>query len=91
MGIQLSDVYSFTLPELSEAVEQWQRYEEARYRASWEQARFIVQKMLLPYSKKKLDLTDVARFAWEDAEPTPDVRAVSKEDYNRMLKRFGES
>jgi len=70
-------------------VEEWDKHERTRFQTSWEQARFIAHKILLPYAKRGgLKLTDIARFDWE---PEPDIKPVQKEDINRMLKQFGDS
>lgn len=90
MKLSLSDVYLLTLPELSEVAEQWNRNEQTKFQTSWEQTRFIAHKVLLPYAKKKLKLTDVARFEWDMKEKMVS-RPVSKKDIDRMLKQFEDS
>ncbi len=76
-----------TLDELGILLQEWSRHEEICYRERWEQVRFLAHKVLLPYAKKGLSLTDVARFAWE---PEPDHRPVSREKFKKMVERFGE-
>lgn len=85
--MSLRDTCTMTLDELGILLQEWSRHEEARYRERWEQVRFLAHKVLLPYAKKGLSLTDVARFAWE---PEPDHRPVSREKFKKMVERFGE-
>lgn len=89
-GMRLDDVYAMTLEELGHVLEAWHRAEEARVRTSWEQARFVAQCVLMPYSKKKLEPEDIVVFKWEKEENRTTGHGTGRADFDRIRKMYGE-
>ena len=60
-----TDFLQLTPEEFSEIAGQWNQNETVFFRSSWEQTRFMAHCILTPFSKKKLNPTDIVRFDWE--------------------------
>lgn len=90
MGMRLSEVYTLTVEELLTLYEAWAEREEMARRTTWEQTRFLAHCVLMPYSKKRLRLEDVARFPWEIKEEESLKRRATEDEIVRMRRRFGD-
>lgn len=89
VGLSLRDAYSLTLEEFNAVYEEWNILETARYRAGWEQARFIAHCALVPNAKRGFSPTDLVRFEW-DKEMKTEARTATREDFERIRGRFGD-
>ena len=88
VGIGLDDFCHLTPLEFTAVFEAWQQREEHDEHRAWEQTRFLACSVLQPYSKKKLELTDVCRFAWETkVNANLETEASTKERFE-MIKAF---
>lgn len=87
IGLSLNDACSLTLEEFNAVYEEWNILETARYRAGWEQARFIAHCALMPNAKKGFLPTDLIRFDW-DTETKTEAKPATRSDFDRILKRF---
>lgn len=88
VGLSLHDALSLTPDEFNAVYEEWNMLETARYRAGWEQARFMAHCALLPNAKRGFKPTDLVRFDW-DKDTMADNPAASLDDFERMRERFG--
>ena len=92
--MSLTDIYSLEAEELAGIIESWADLRDRLYRDSWEQARFLAQCLLTPYSKKRIRPTDIIRFDWDGEkekkakrkEATPFAAA----DVERIRRMFGD-
>ena len=71
-----------------------QKAETQKQQAEWERARYVGYLSMLPHvpSKKRLKITDLGRFPWENAEPVFDQqsdeeKALIKERHRILLER----
>lgn len=87
VGLSLGDTLLLTTEEFGTVYEEWTTLETARYRAGWEQARFIGYSNLIPYSKKGFTPPDMIRFDWEKEEVGA-IDVCNKDDFRRMCKMF---
>lgn len=88
VGLSLGDTLSLTPDEFNVVYEEWNMLETARYRAGWEQARFIAHCALMPNTKRGFKPTDLVRFDWDAANTLP-VETATLDDFERIRKRFG--
>ena len=86
MGMSRQDFLCLTLEEFNCIVEKWNEREQAHSRTTWEQVRFIAHCVLTPYSKKRLDPTDIVLFEWEKTKPK---EVATQEDFERVKKKYG--
>ncbi|WP_279136504.1 hypothetical protein [Parabacteroides johnsonii] len=85
-----TDFLQLTPEEFSEIAEQWNQNETVFFRNSWEQTRFMAHCMLIPFSKKKLNPTDIVRFDWEkETQENKEVKIATREDFERVKKEYG--
>lgn len=65
-------------------------YEEwDKYRTTWEQTRFIAHCSVMPHAKRGLRPTELVEFEW-DKENKGEIKAATKEDFERMRGRLGD-
>ena len=59
-------------------------------RLQWETARFISYHSLLPYQKKgkRLKITDIARFEWEQTNEVPELTEKQKQALEKMGDKY---
>ena len=88
VGMSLGDFCRLTPSEFTEVFSRWQQHEEYSQRRSWDQARFLACSILQPYSsKKRLKLTDVARFSWDmEAVDQEKEEPSTRERYEEIVK-----
>lgn len=89
VGLSLHDALSLTLDEFTAVYEEWNLLETARYRAGWEQTRFMAHCALMPNAKRGFKPTDLVCFDW-DKEASPDIQAATRDDFERIKERFGD-
>lgn len=93
IGMSIDDFDRCTLFEMEVIIESWRQCREAEIHAGWEQARFSALHAIMPYSKRKLKLTDVARFPWEEARERKERKASevsTRERYEEIVKLWGK-
>lgn len=90
VGLQIHDLSRLTLDEFNAVYGEWDKIQTARYRTSWEQARFIAECIVAPYKKKGSGSRPIIEFDWEKPETKkPDARPATREDFERVRKRYG--
>lgn len=89
IGMSLSELYGLDAEEFGAIYKSYAEREEGRYRAGWEQARFVSLNILSPYTKKKLKPTDIALFPWEKEQQRAERKRVSDRDIERIKRQFG--
>lgn len=87
IGLSLDDACGLTLEEFNAVYDEWNTLETARYRAGWEQARFMAHCALMPNAKKRFLPTDLVQFDW-DIETKTEAKPATRSDFDRILKRF---
>jgi len=88
IGMSREDFLRSTPDEFNVIAEAWNNNNVQRCRSGWEQARFIAQFVLMPYSKKTLKPTDLIVFEWEKPESITS-KSATKEDFERIKKMYG--
>lgn len=58
-------------------------------KASWEQCRFQIYSNIQMNTKKKLNLTDILKFAWDDESENKST-TISSQDIERLKKKSHE-
>ena len=86
----MSDTCELTLDEFNIIYEEWNRYQTAQFRTTWEQTRFIAYCTIMPNLKNKMKIEDLMRFEWDKKESYKKVIIPSTEDMERIKKRFGD-
>ena len=61
-----------------------------KHRDSWEQSRMIAYIIAQVNSRKKLNPTDIIKFAWDNEEEMNKETSMSKEDIERLRKKAKE-
>lgn len=89
MGITLDDLESLTPGEFNAAHEAWITLEESRYRAGWEQSRYVAYHSIAPHAKRGFKITDLGKFEWETTR-AEDVKVATLKDFENMKKRYGD-
>ena len=90
IGMSRTDFLQLTPEEFSEIAGQWNQNETVFFRSSWEQTRFMAHCILTPFSKKKLNPTDIVRFDWEkEKQENKQVKIATREDFERVKKEYG--
>lgn len=87
VGLSLGDACSLTLEEFYAVYEEWNSLETARYRAGWEQARFMAHCGLIPSAKRGFSPLDLVRFDW-DNDTRQTAAPATRDDFERMKERF---
>lgn len=75
LGLSISDFDSLTPPEFDFACLAYLEEQKEIARGEWNRARFMARFFLLPYAKKEIQITDIAKFDWDLVES---VESVSK-------------
>lgn len=65
-------------------------YMHLKYRDSWEQSRMIAYIIAQVNSRKKLNPTDIIKFAWDNEEEINKETSISNEDLERLRKKAKE-
>lgn len=93
MGMRLNDFCLCTPAEFRAIFNAWQKREEMKQRQEWERTRMACLCSLQPYSKRKLDPTDILLFDWEKGNATEADSTLTREQvkarYRRALARAG--
>lgn len=63
------------------------KYEYLANKDSWEQARLIAYLIAQTNSKKKLQLSDIASFYWEENTSQPSETSMSNTDLARLREK----
>lgn len=87
MGMSVDDFCRCTPLEFRSIHEAWADNERRKERGAWERTRLQCTTMLQPYSKKRLEPTDVLKFAW-DNDPSDD--GTEKLTAKEIRERFEE-
>ncbi len=92
MGVSYETLKTAPFLHLLKYLEGARQRQEQAYQGSWEQARFVVHGFLQPHQKKgkRLKLTDVATFPWEENEKQPNTTAAAQSKLIEKLKREGK-
>ena len=61
-----------------------------KHRDSWEQSRMIAYIIAQVNSRKKLNPTDIIKFAWDNEEEMNKETSMSNEDIERLRKKAKE-
>ena len=61
-----------------------------KHRDSWEQSRMIAYIIAQVNSRKKLNPTDIIKFAWDNEEEMNKETSMSNEDIERLRKKANE-
>lgn len=61
-----------------------------KHRDSWEQSRMIAYIIAQVNSRKKLNPTDIIKFAWDNEEEMNKETSMSNEDLERLRKKAKE-
>lgn len=61
-----------------------------KHRDSWEQSRMIAYIIAQVNSRKKLNPTDISKFAWDNEEEMNKETSMSNEDIERLRKKAKE-
>ena len=61
-----------------------------KYRDSWEQSRMIAYTIAQVNSRKKLNPTDIIKFAWDNKEEINKGTSISNDDIERLRKKAKE-
>lgn len=61
-----------------------------KHRDSWEQSRMIAYIIAQVNSRKKLNPTDIIKFAWDNEEEMDKETSMSNEDIERLRKKAKE-
>lgn len=61
-----------------------------QHRDSWEQSRMIAYIIAQVNSRKKLNPTDIIKFAWDNEEEMNKETSMSNEDLERLRKKAKE-
>ena len=61
-----------------------------KHRDSWEQSRMIAYIIAQVNSRKKLNPTDIIKFAWDNEEEINKETSMSNEDLERLRKKAKE-
>jgi hypothetical protein len=76
-------------------MDEWRVAEQARFQASWEQARFMAFAAIAPHSKKVRKPESLMRFPWEGAKaPQPpqggedSEKVLTKEERRARMKEL---
>ena len=86
MGMGLADFCSMTPEEFRQAHRAWMETEESRMRSGWEMARTLSAFILQPWSKKRLQPSDVLKFPWDSAARTERKSPPARSTEGRFLK-----
>lgn len=90
IGMSREDFLQSTPDEFNAIAEAWNNNNVQHYRSEWEQARFIAQFILMPYSKKHLKPQDLVVFEWEETHTNVASKVPTREDFERMKKEYGD-
>ncbi len=88
--MSMDDFRQCTPSEFTTVFNAWKQQEDHWERLSWEQARFVSCCILQPHSKRKLSLTDICRFSWEDTPQQKSDQAEKRKEEASSQKRFEE-
>lgn len=61
-----------------------------KHRDSWEQSRMIAYIIAQVNSRKKLNPTDIIKFAWDNEEDVNKENSISNDDIERLRKKAKE-
>ena len=86
MGMSVQDFCSMTPDEFRAAHRSWTEREESHMRSGWEMTRTISMFFLQPYSKKRLNPSDVMKFPWDGAQEEKRKSPPMKSTEGRFLK-----
>jgi len=89
MGMQLNDFLEFTPLEFQLVYEKYMERENANYRTTWEQSRFIafITAKTQDTKNKLHQPEDLVRFAWEEGK-TKSTHKLSQQEKEDREKRF---
>ena len=93
IGMSMQDFERCTPSEFKATFDAWNRGRERLERSEWERVRMSCLCALQPYSKKKLNATDIMKFPWEKQEANNERREETREEvnarYEEAKRRFG--
>lgn len=93
IGMSMQDFERCTPSEFKAIFDAWNRGRERLERSEWERVRMSCLCALQPYSKKKLNATDIMKFPWEKQEANNERREETREEvnarYEEAKRRFG--
>ncbi|MEG0807659.1 MAG: hypothetical protein RR410_04830 [Alistipes sp.] len=89
MGLRLQEFEALTPMQFNSVYEQWRSRQDGLSRERWEIARMVALFAVSPYTKKKLKVTDLLRFAWEQpSEPQNKVEHSTQERFEQIRDRW---
>lgn len=62
-------------------------YQYYAYKDGWEQSRLVAYLIAQSNSTKKIKLTDIMRFYWDDEKEEASDTSISTEDINRLRQK----
>jgi len=88
MGMRLDDFLEFTPFEFQLVYSKWMERENANYRTTWEQSRFIafITAKTQDTKNKLHKPEDLVKFGWEDDKPKRTGK-LTKEEKEARIKR----
>lgn len=93
IGMSMQDFERCTPSEFHTVFDAWNRRREMLERGEWERVRMLCLCNLQPYSKKKLQASDIMEFPWEKQKEKADTPKETREEINRRFaeakRRFG--
>ena len=93
IGMSMQDFERCTPSEFKATFDAWNGLQERIERSEWERVRMSCLCTLQPYSKKKLQASDIMEFPWEKQKTKAKKREETREEvnarYERAKRKFG--
>lgn len=93
IGMSMQDFERCTPSEFKATFDAWNGRQERIERSEWERVRMSCLCTLQPYSKKKLQASDIMEFPWEKQKSKTEKREETREEvnarYERAKRKFG--
>lgn len=83
MGMSMTDFCRCTPSEFYATWNAWNEMRESHDRGEWERLRMQCLCTLQPYSKKKLEASDIMSFPWEETGKKENVKVDKDETMRR--------
>lgn len=88
IGLTRREFQDLTPEEFNAVYQQWNQCEVVRYRAGWEQARFVAHCSLMPHARRSLRPSDLVHFDWENDSASHPAAPANRADFERIMQKF---
>lgn len=93
MGMSEEDFGFMTPRTFFNKLKGFAKIRQEDFQNSWEQTRWMTWQLISVSGKivkKRLGLTDIIKFKWENVERTKKDEITDKENFERLVKKFGK-